>query len=384
MPNLPSTEVSSTVLKYMRLQRAPNIGPVCVRRLIEHFGSVDAVFEASIEALGQVEDMGRARAEAVFHARHDDGAAGEIERAAELGVRIICLEDDEYPRFLRHVPDPPICLYLRGELREEDQLALAIVGSRRCSRYGLEQAERFGAVLANAGFTIVSGMARGADAAGHRGALLAGGRSIAVQGCGLRHVYPPEHKELARQIEQNGAVISELPVDTAPDGGNFPPRNRIIVGMSLGVLVIEAGKRSGALISARLASEYNREAFALPGLLTNPQAQGTNALIRDGQAKLVTCLEDILDELGELKRVLGAEAATRDGEHETMPLLAAQLSPSEQAVLKAIDVAETPLEVICDESGLSPPAVAAALTGLQIKGLIAQLPGNRFTRRTCR
>jgi len=381
MSETPANTISPIAEKYLRLQRAPNLGPVCVRRLVEHFGSIDAVFDASIHALERVEDVGRARAEAAFNARKLDGVADEIHRAGELGLRIICVEDDEYPRLLRHIPDRPVCLYVRGRLCEDDALAFAIVGSRRCSRYGIEQAERFAAVLSQAGFTVVSGLARGADAAAHRGALLAGGRTIAVQGCGLRHVYPPEHAELARQVQRGGAVVSELPVDTAPDGGNFPPRNRIIVGMCVGVLIIEAGQRSGALISARLANEYNREAFALPGLVTNPYAYGTNALIRDGAAKLVSCLDDILDELKELKHVLTPPNDPAQNTEQAMDLFADQLSPAERSVLAAIDHEETPLEAVCDRSGLSPAAVAAALTRLQIKGVVAQHPGNRFTVR---
>ncbi len=370
---------SSVARKYLSLQRAPNVGPVCVRHLIEHFGSVDAVLDASTAALERIEGVGHARAAAIRNAARNDDADREIDRAAKIGARIICPEDDEYPRLLKHIADPPICLYIKGRLTADDRLALAIVGSRRCSRYGLEQAERFGALLAQSGFTVISGMARGADAAGHRGALFAGGRTIAVQGCGLAHIYPPEHKDLAAQIQQNGALISELPVDTAPEGNNFPPRNRIIVGMSLGVLIIEAGKRSGALISARLAADYDREAFALPGLLTNPYAFGTNSLIRDGSAKLVMCLDDILDELGQVGSLIRGESPPPAGDGE--PQATPRLDEAETAILRHIGHEPTPLETICDESGLSPAAVASALTKLQMKSLIVQLPGNLFKRR---
>ena len=376
--------ISPVARKYLRLQRARNVGPVCTRKLIEHFGSIDAVFEASMQALERVEDVGRYRAEAVFRARNDETADGEIGRAAEHGVHIICCEDEEYPKLLQHIPDPPVCLYVRGQLRDEDGLAIALVGSRRCSRHGLEQAERFGGVLAQAGFTVVSGMARGADAAGHRGALAGGGRTIAVQGCGLGHLYPPEHAGLAGEIERKGALVSELPIDAPPEGNNFPPRNRIIVGMSLGVLVVEAGKRSGALISARLASEYNREAFAIPGLLTNPAAHGTNALIRDGSAKLVTCLDDILDELGEAGRLMRGASADAEGADDSAAQAVVRLDPSEEAVLKIVTSEETPLESICQDSGLSAAAVASTLTKLQMKGIVVQLPGNFFARRTRR
>ncbi|MEE9296898.1 MAG: DNA-processing protein DprA, partial [Phycisphaerae bacterium] len=257
---------SPAALKYLRLQCAHDVGPVCTRKLVEHFGSVDKVLTASIKALEEVEGVGRYRAQAIQTARHTDAVQQAVALAAERGARIICREDEEYPKLLTHTPDPPVCLYVRGRLEPDDGLAIAIVGSRRNTHYGIEQSERFGALLARAGFTVVSGMARGADGAAHRGALSVGGRTVAVLGCGLGHVYPAEHAELAEDIVKSGALVSELPMDVPPEAKNFPPRNRIIVGMSLGVLVTECGKRSGAQISARLASEYNREVFALPGL----------------------------------------------------------------------------------------------------------------------
>lgn len=373
--------VSPVAKQYLRLSQAKNIGPVCVRKLIDHFGTIEAVFGASIRELERVEGVGRYRAEAIFEARQADDCTREIERATELGVRIICCEDDDYPAILQYIPDPPVCLYMRGQLQSEDGLAVAIVGSRKCSHYGLEQAERFGAALAQAGFTVVSGLARGADAAGHRGALSVGGRTIAVLGCGLAHMYPAEHADLADRIADSGAILSELPIDTSPEAKNFPPRNRIIVGMSMGTLVVEAGKRSGALISARLACEYNREAFALPGLLTNAYAQGSNALIRDGHAKLVTCVEDILDELGEVGELMKPQQV---GEQNQPTLFDAPLPPlddSEQKIWSLISESDTSLEHIVDHSGLAPAQVAATLTKLQLKGIVTQRPGNRFARR---
>jgi DNA processing protein len=360
--------------RYLQLKGAQNVGPICVRKLVDHFGSVDDVFQASIQALERVDGVGRYRAEAIVQARSSDAAKIELDSAAERGLRIICFEDDDYPKSLKHIPDPPVCIYVRGELVPEDGLAVAIVGSRKCSHYGMEQAERFGALLAQAGFTVVSGLARGSDAAGHRGALQAGGRTVAVLGCGLGHMYPAEHADLATDIASSGAVISELPIDTGPDAKNFPPRNRIIIGLSLGVIVIEAGKRSGALISARLAAEYNREAFAIPGLLTNPSAYGTNALIRDGHAKLVTCLEDVLDELGEVGQLMIPEQAEGDA------VCAPALDPVEKAVYDAIADEQRSLEEILDDTGLSPAQVASTMTKLQIKGLITQQPGNMFVR----
>lgn len=385
---------SPAARRYLQLQRARHIGPICAQRLVSHFGSVDAVFAASLQQLERVEGIGRYRAEGVVQARADEPADLEIEAARRHGVRLICREDPDYPKLLLHTPDPPICLYVRGKLLPEDGLAVAIVGSRRTSHYGLEQAERFGGLLATAGFTVVSGMARGADGAAHRGALRAGGRTVAVLGSGLGNLYPPEHAELALQIQENGALLSELPIDTPPDPGNFPPRNRIIVGMALGVLIVEAGKQSGALISARLACEYNREVFALPGMVHNPYAFGTNALIRDGEAKLVTCLEDLLDELGEAGRLLRpTTTGDTEGKQETQvtrgsedvlsspPAPPLRLDENERLVLDAISCEGTPLDLIAENCTLSAPIVAANLTKLLIKGAIAQRPGNVFCRR---
>lgn len=373
--------ISPIAGQYLRLQMARNVGPVCARKLVDRFGSIEAVFTASIAALEAVEGVGRQRAEAVLVAKDSDAFEREIEAAEKRGLRILCREDGDYPKLLHHIPDPPLCLYVRGQLEPEDGLAVAIVGSRRCTRYGLEQAERFGALLAGAGFTVVSGMARGADTAGHRGALSVGGRTIAVLGCGLGHIYPPEHVDLADEICGSGAVISALPIDTAPLPANFPPRNRIVVGISLGVLVIEAAKRSGALISARLANEYNREVFALPGLVNNPYAFGTNALIRDGGAKLVTCLEDILDELGEAGRMMRPDESKADAESGQSPSAAVKLDEAERCIVDVLSTEDTPLELICEQSGLSPAVVAATLTKLQLKGVITQRPGNVFVRR---
>lgn len=373
--------ISDKAKMYLRLQCAKDVGPISARRLIERFGTIEAVFEASTSALEQVEGIGRARAAGIRAARSDDAPDREIERAAESGVRIICLEDEEYPRLLRHIPDAPLCLYVKGASIGADGPTMAIVGSRRSSRYGLEQAERFGGSLAHAGFTVVSGMARGADGAAHRGALNASGRTVAVLGCGLAHVYPPEHRGLAEAIVQQGALVSALAMDTPPDASHFPPRNRIIVGMSLGVLVIEAGKQSGALISARLATEYDREVFALPGLITNPYAHGTNALIRESAAKLVTSLDDILDEFGDLGRLIQADVGAASSDPEagvTAPLV---LNDIERAVYDSIGADETPLEHIATQTGASPAAVASTLTRLQIKGVIAQRPGNMFFRK---
>lgn len=364
---------------YLRLARVPDVGPIRARSLLKYFDGVDKIFSASIRELEHVEGIGTKTAESIFRSRDDGFVEKEIARAAEFGVRIFCQEDTEYPKSLLHIPDPPICLYARGTLTPTDAVAIAIVGTRRCSHYAREQALRFGELLAGAGFTIVSGLARGVDGDAHCGALRAGGRTIAVLGNGLHTVYPPEHGELAEEIVQRGALVTELEVDVTPDAKNFPPRNRIIAGLTLGTLVIEAGKQSGALITARLAAEYNREVFALPGAIDRPQINaGSNALIRDGGAKLVTCLEDILDELGEVGATLQPTVETVESAAAKLP----RMSEVEQAIWNVIAHGVEDLEGICRESKLDAGKVTSTLTALQLRGLIRQLPGNRFALRS--
>jgi len=241
---------------------------------------------------------------------------------------------------------------------------------------------RFGEQLGAAGFTVVSGLARGIDGCAHRGALQGGGRTIAVLGNGLSEIYPAEHESLARDIEKAGAVVSELPIDVGPDAKNFPGRNRIITGLSLGVLVIEAGKTSGALITARLALDYNREVFALPGRIDRPElTAGVNAMIRDGHAKLVTCLDDILDELAEVGQVMkrNADASASDrAAHATERISAYRLAEHEQTVLDAIRVGAENADAICAATPLDTGRVMSTLTTLELRGLVTRLPGNRF------
>ncbi len=387
MTSAPMSSVISEVGRsYLRLQRVPDVGPIRARKLVAHFGSVEAIWSASMAELQHVEGIGPHVAESIFRSRDDKGFEEEIAKALDCDLRILCPEDDEYPKSLLHIPDPPICLYVRGTLQPTDSVAVAIVGTRRCSHYGREQALRFGEALARAGFTIVSGLARGIDGEAHRGALRGGGRTIAVLGNGLGAIYPPEHGELADEIAMSGALLSELEVDIAPDAKNFPPRNRIIVGLSLGVVVIEAGDKSGALITARLASEYNREVFAIPGAIDRPaQNAGSNALIRDGQAKLITSLEDILDELGEVGKILRTDQPPGErgqGDHADAPLFAAaNLADHERAIVEAIASGIEEVGGICASTSLDAGSVTSSLTSLQLRGLIRQLPGNRFVCR---
>ncbi len=385
------------------------VGPKVFGRIVEAFGDAETALGASAAQLQAIKGIGRETADGIARTRDAANADVEIAAAGEFGVRIVSRVDADYPPGLRNIPDPPIVLYVKGELRDTDAVALAIVGSRKCSIYGSEQARRFGELFAQAGFTVVSGLARGVDAFAHHGAVDAGGRSIAVFGNGLNDVYPPENRPLAERLLLHGAWVSELPMRTSVRATNFPGRNRLIAGMTLGTLVVEAAARSGALITARLASEYNRELFALPGRVQDPTSLGTNALIRDGGAKLVTCLDDVLCELGPLGSAIRAglrpKPTISDGEEtgaapgtlfdaaddgraadgsaaeRALPALAT-LSRSERRVYDSIDTQPQLQDIVLAAAELPAGDVLAAFTTLELKGLIKRLPGQRVMRRT--
>jgi DNA processing protein len=373
---------------YLRWALSDGIGPLLFSRLLIQLGDPVKALGASAQTLQTIKGIGSETAGQIARSRDAAEVALEIDAAAEHGVRIFCRADAEYPEGLRQIPDAPIVLYVKGELRPTDAVALAVVGSRRCTIYGSEQARRFGELLAGAGFTVVSGLARGIDAFAHHGAVECGGRSLAVMGHGLTEVYPPENASLAEKLLERGAWISELPMKAAVRAANFLPRNRIIAGLTLGTLVVEAAQRSGALVTARLASEYNREVFAIPGRVQDPMSQGTNALIRDGSAKLVTCLEDILDELGEVGRTLKAGVTRRSSQPHVSSApethvrgQPAPLTTAEQRVYAVIGYHEILQDAVIRAAELPPGAVLAALTALELKGLIRRLPGNLVVRR---
>lgn len=269
-------ENSIDIEKWLKLIRADNVGPTTFAKIIKHFGTIERALGASVSELTKIDGIGFKTAEQIVRTRDKFDATAELESAEKSGVWIINFDDERYPPVLKQIYDPPPVLYIKGSLARSDNLSIAIVGSRRCSLYGQEQTSRLAYFLGSAGFTICSGMARGIDTAAHQGALSAEGRTIAVQGCGLSNIFPPENKRLFELISESGACISELPLQYEPLSENFPPRNRIIAGLSLGTIVVEAGLYSGALITARAALENNREVMAVPGKIDSPLSKGTH------------------------------------------------------------------------------------------------------------
>jgi DNA processing protein len=376
---------SPDIESWLRLIRADGVGPVTFAKLLKRFRSVERALGASVSELAKVSGIGFKTAERIARSRDKFDTQKEQASAAKLGVWIINAADKRYPPPLRQIYDPPPVLYVKGTLTRSDSLAVAIVGTRRCSTYGAEQASRFGHVLASAGFTIVSGMARGIDTAAHRGALAAGGRTIAVHGCGLGTVFPPENKKLIALTADSGACLSELPVEYEALPENFPPRNRIISGLSLGVIVIEAPPQSGAILTAKAALDQNREVMVVPGKIDSPLSTGSHRLLKEG-AKLVDCVEDVMEALGYIGRDLkghaasAAEKATRDVETPLFDVSRLNLTDDEKGIYNCLGSEPMHVEEIIVSTGLGAGKVSSALISLRLKGLIKQLPGNLFKK----
>jgi DNA processing protein len=379
-------ENSRDIEKWLKLIRADEVGPVTFGKLLKRFGSVDAVLGASVSGLMKVEGVGAKTAERIAASRDKFDSCAELELAGKLGVWIVHMEDPRYPPALRQIYDPPPVLYVKGTLDRADNLAVGIVGCRRCSLYGQEQASRLAHLLAASGFTIVSGMARGIDTAAHTGALAAEGRTLAVQGCGLSRIFPPENAKLFELISASGACISELPLRAEPLAENFPPRNRIIAGLSLGTIIVEAGLRSGAMITAQAALESNREVMAVPGKVDSPLSQGPHQLIKQG-AKLIETIEDVTEALGyigeQLKdhTTLTAKQAAEKVETPLFETARLNLKGHEQTVYNALGKEPLHLDQIIADTNLPAGTVNASVVSLRLKGLIKQLPGNLFTKR---
>jgi len=352
------------------LNMIPQMGPVRLRRLTNAFGSADKILQARPAQLAQVEGISAALAENIAKWETFTDPAAELKNAEAMGARVLTAEDEEYPSALREIHDPPIVLYVLGRMTERDRNAVAVVGSRRASHYATECAKKLSFQMAYAGLTVISGLARGIDTAAHQGALAAKGRTLAVIGAGLAHLYPPENAELAERIAASGAVISEFPLETKPDRQTFPIRNRIVTGCSFGVLVVEAGANSGALISANQAAEQGRTLYAVPGRIDQPTCLGSNRLIQQG-AKLVITVEDVLDDLPMVFKQQPELPAA-------VPV--AGLSPEQEKILAALGSEETSLDQVIATSGLTAAVASSTLLALEMRRLVKQLPGKRFVK----
>jgi len=378
---------------YLALNLLPNIGPIRVRRLLEQFQTPQAILSAPVRDLLLVPGIGEEMAAHIADWENRIDLPEEKCRLSDHGIELLTLDDPRYPAALRQIHDPPFLLYMKGTLLPADEAAVGVVGSRRMTHYGREQARKFSFQLARAGFTIISGLARGIDTAAHEAALAAGGRTIAVLGSGIGNVYPPENQALADRISEQGAVLSEFPVLYVPDKQSFPLRNRIVAGMSSGLLVVEAPARSGSLITANQALEQGRTVFAIPGPIDRPSSEGCHRLIQQG-ATLVCTADDVIDELGleintlpldftnsEIKPVPSPKPEhSRLPESPAPPLRTVELSELEHRLLAELDLGDTTIDRLAEVTGVPAGRVGASLLQLEMKRLVKQLPGKYFSK----
>ena len=351
------------------LNLIPRIGSVRLDRLLQYFGQPQDIFKGSRSRLDAIVGSAISQDITSFNTADLDK---DLAQAKKAGLEIITLFDQGYPRNLKQISGPPIVLYVSGKIADVDNFSLGIVGSRRASFYGLSSSEKFAAELASAGLTIVSGMARGVDTYAHRGALKVSGRTIAVMGSGFNHIYPSENRGLAEKIAKSGAVVSEFPMDAKPLARNFPRRNRLISGLSLGVLVTEAARNSGALITVDFALEQGRDVFALPGRIDTCSSMGTNEILKQG-AKLVTRSEDILEELN-----LGIFSRNNQiGPEPEENILCAK---EEEILYNCISSKAAAMDELVEKTSLSSSQISGLVLKLQFKKLIKELPGKQFVR----
>jgi len=381
---LNQSDMDEDLVFWVGLTRVEGLGVRGAHKLIEHFGSPQGAYMASLTELESCGVPARV-AQAIFAQAGLKDAEKEVQEATKGSYQVLAFGSEEYPPLLKQIPDPPLLLYVRGDPKVSAQHAVAIVGTRRPSAYGSSVAHRLAKDLAGRQLVVVSGLARGIDSAAHRGALEAKGKTVAVLGSGLNVIYPRENQRLAEQIAQSGAVISEFPLGTGPTPENFPIRNRIISGLALGVVVVEAAEYSGSLITARLAVEQNREVFAVPGNITSAQSFGPNHLIKQG-AKLVDQWMDVIEEFPrEIRMQLLPPAEASEGElrtAEASSLFAESLKPEQKAVFEALRADQALfVDDIVGTARLPQPQVLAALLELEMNGLVRQLPGKNFIRK---
>ena len=349
------------------LSLVPGVGPGRIRAVLARFRSAARAMKASPRTLAEVPGIGPQTARAIAAFDGEQVAEEQLRRAESVGAWLLPLWDVRFPRLLQQIYDPPAFLWVRGDLMPEDERAVAVVGTRRATEYGRSAAHDLAQALAERGLTVVSGLAYGIDGAAHRGALVPpSGRTLTVLGSGVDRIYPARHTKLAEAIEQRGAILSEYPMGAAPDAPNFPRRNRIVSGLALGTLVVEAFEKGGALITARLAVEQNREVFAIPSAIQSRAGAGANRLIQRGHAKLVLDADDILEELG---------LAASEAPPAPPP---ADLGPIEQKLYNALSSEPVHIDALCAQTGLDASTALVYLLSLEFKGLVRQMAGKQF------
>lgn len=359
------------------LNMTQGMGAVTAKRLISHFGSAAAAISAEAEYLAAVRGIGLAKARLFEQEFRSKDPAAEEERARRCNARIVCWNEPDYPASLKNLYDPPLALYVCGDCAALSRSGVAVIGTRNATRYGLETARRFGYQLASSGYSVISGMARGIDGEGHRGAVEAGGITIGALGGALDRFYPEENRKLARKVvECGGAIISEYPFGRAPDRQTFPMRNRIVSGLSSGVLVVEASMSSGTLITVDQALEQGKPVMAVPGRIDSPTSQGCHKLIRNG-ARLVTCVDDVIEEIGALPHVASKAAldlsAEAPGAKASAP--SPTLSEEEERIMKAFGGEDKFIDELAASTGIDAGRLNGLLVALQLKRLVKILPG---------
>ena len=365
----------SRLFDLVRLNLTGSVGAGRLKKLLKACNSTEKIFKLSTEKLCGICGVSARTASKILSDKYRGWATTEMKKSEKLGINLVAYGTPEYPSTLSEIHDPPAVLYVRGQIETLDTTAVAIVGTRRCTRYGRETAKRIAGELTAVGIVVTSGLALGIDTEAHTGTIEASGRTVAVLGTGVDAIYPSENIKLAEKIVKSGALVSEFPLGTKPRRENFPRRNRIISGLSRGVLVVEAPLRSGALITARTATEQGREVFAIPGRIDNPVAEGANSLISDG-AKLTRSAAEILEEIA--PQLVGRLFAPMS---EKQDPVAVNLQEKEEIVYKVLEKDPVTLDTIVSETGLEPAEVSGALLKLQLKQLVEQLPGSRFSRK---
>lgn len=367
--------MSDEKIALIALNAVPYLGPTPYHQLLKRFGSAVNALKAGADELSSVHGISPSLAKKIAALDPEKTAKKELEYAKKVDASIVTFRESAYPSQLSAIVCPPPVISIQGEIAEEDYYSVAVVGARRPTAYGRAMTEKITKELAATGATIVSGLARGVDGLAHRAALAASGKTIAVLGNGLNIYYPGEHRELQKKIIQNGAVVSQFSFTQGPDKTTFPIRNRLISGLSLGVVVIEAGEKSGAKITAYAALDDNREVFALPGQINSPASVGTNTMIKKGHAKLVQTVDDILEELPEALWKKGSQQALKMTEKKLE-----SLSDEESKVLEHVDGQAVHIDIITTASGLPPNIVSAILLALELKEIVKQTPGKLFSR----